>query len=53
VDAAVVGVNPETYELKLSIKRYEQIENRKRIEQYSKQSPKITLGQLLKDSENN
>lgn len=53
VDAAVTGVNAETYELKLSIKRYEQIENRKRIEQYSKQSPKITLGQLLKDSEGN
>jgi|GEM_PF-464256 len=51
IDAAVVGVNTETYELKLSIKKFEQIENRKRIEQYSKQTPKITLGQLLKDSE--
>lgn len=51
VDAAVIGINPQTYELNLSIKKYEQIENRKRIEQYSKQTPKITLGQLLKDSE--
>lgn len=50
VDAVVIGVNEETYDLKLSIKRFEQIENRKTIEHYSKQVPKITLGQLLKDS---
>ncbi len=50
VDCAVMGVNPETYELKLSIKKYEQMENRKTIEHYSKQAPKITLGQLLRDS---
>jgi len=50
VDAVVVGVKPETFELKLSIKKYEIIENRKRIEQYAKQTPKITLGQLLKDN---
>ncbi|MCX7905475.1 MAG: S1 RNA-binding domain-containing protein [Elusimicrobiales bacterium] len=50
IDAIVLGVNNNTYELKLSIKRYEQIENRKTIEHYSKQIPKITLGQLLKDT---
>lgn len=50
IDAVVIGVNEETYDLKLSIKRFEQIENRKTIEQYSRQAPKITLGQLLKDS---
>lgn len=50
IDAVVVGVNPDTYELKLSIKRYEQIENRKTLERYSRQAPKITLGQLLKDA---
>ncbi|MEF3280918.1 MAG: S1 RNA-binding domain-containing protein [Elusimicrobiota bacterium] len=49
IDLAVIGVNPQTYELKLSIKKYEQIENRKRLEQYTRQTPKITLGQLLKD----
>jgi small subunit ribosomal protein S1 len=49
IEATVTGVEAETYELRLSIKRYEQFENRKRIEQYSKQSPRITLGQLLKD----
>lgn len=47
IDAVVVGVNPETYELNLSIKRFEQIENRKRIEKYSKETPKLTLGQIL------
>ena len=50
VDTVVIGVKPDTFELKLSIKRYEVIENRRRIEQYSKQTPKITLGQLLKDN---
>lgn len=50
IDAIVIGVNPDTYELKLSIKKYEQFENRKTIERYSKQIPKITLGQLLKDT---
>lgn len=49
VDVAVVGYDSNTYELKLSIKKFEQIENRKRLEQYTKQSPKITLGQLIKD----
>ncbi|MCX7641607.1 MAG: S1 RNA-binding domain-containing protein [Elusimicrobiales bacterium] len=50
IDAVVIGVNNDTYELKLSIKKYEQIENRKTIEHYSKHVPKITLGQLLKDT---
>ncbi len=52
VESVVVGYLPETFELKLSIKKYEQIENRKRIEQYTKQTPKITLGQLLKETTN-
>jgi ribosomal protein S1 len=50
VDAVVVGIKPDTFELKLSIKKYEIIENRKTIEHYSKQLPKITLGQLLQDN---
>lgn len=50
IDAVVIGVNEDTYDLRLSIKKFEQIENRKTIEHYSKQVPKITLGQLLKDS---
>ncbi|MGC8866659.1 MAG: S1 RNA-binding domain-containing protein [Elusimicrobiales bacterium] len=50
VDCIVIGINSDTYELRLSIKKYEQIENRKTIERYSRQVPKITLGQLLKDS---
>lgn len=49
VDVVVVGYDSNTYELKLSIKKFEQIENRKCLEQYTKQSPKITLGQLIKE----
>lgn len=51
VKVAVVGVNPKTYELILSIKKYEEIENRKKIQQYLKASPKLTLGQILIESD--
>jgi len=51
VNVAVVGVNPKTYELILSVKKYEEIENRKKIQQYMKASPKLTLGQLLENPE--
>lgn len=51
VYVAVMGVNPKTYELILSIKKYEEIENRKKIQQYLKAAPKLTLGQILVESE--
>ncbi|MBI4656396.1 MAG: S1 RNA-binding domain-containing protein [Elusimicrobia bacterium] len=52
IHAAVVGYNPATFELNLSIKRFEEIEDRKKVKEYLKDSPNLTLGQiLLEDSE--
>ena len=50
ISALVVGVNPETYVVNLSIKKYDQVQNRKVVAQYLKQAPRPTLGQLLEDS---
>lgn len=47
VGAIVLGVNQQTYELNLSIKRFEEIQNRKIIAHYLKEAPPLTLGQLL------
>jgi len=51
VNVVVVGVNPETYELKLSIKRFEELENKKQVQKYLKSAPKLTLGQILENNE--
>ena len=50
ITALVLGVNPETYVLNLSIKKYDQAQNRKVVAQYLKQAPRPTLGDLLSDS---
>ena len=50
ISALVVGVNPETYVVNLSVKKYDQAQNRKVVAQYLKQAPRPTLGQLLDDS---
>lgn len=50
ISALVVGVNPETYVVNLSVKKYDQVQNRKVVAQYLKQAPRPTLGQLLEDS---
>ena len=50
ITALVIGVNPETYVLNLSIKKYDQVQNRKVVAQYLKQAPRPTLGELLSDS---
>ncbi len=50
ITAMVVGVNPETYVLNLSVKKYDQAQNRKVVAQYLKQAPRPTLGELLQDS---
>ena len=50
ITALVVGVNPETYVLNLSVKKYDQAQNRKVVAQYLKQAPRPTLGDLLQDS---
>ena len=50
ITALVVGVNPETYVVNLSVKKYDQAQNRKVVAQYLKQAPRPTLGELLQDS---
>lgn len=53
VNVVVVGINPQTYELKLSMKRYQEIEDRKKVQQYLKGAPKLTLGQILTEVDEN
>ena len=50
ITALVIGVNPETFTLNLSVKKYDQAQNRKVVAQYLKQAPRPTLGELLSDS---
>lgn len=50
IPTMVVGVNPETYVVNLSVKKYDQAQNRKVVAQYLKQAPRPTLGQVLEDS---
>jgi ribosomal protein S1 len=47
VSAIVLGVNTQTYELNVSINKYDEIKDRKRLAQYLKAPPPLTLGQLL------
>ena len=47
VNTVVVGINSTTFRLTLSIKRSEELEDRKRVQQYLKGSPSLTLGQIL------
>lgn len=53
ISAVVTGVNQSNFSLSLSVKRYEVKQDRKRVQQYLKGAPPLTLGQLLSgDSEN-
>jgi len=52
IKAMVFGVDTETYELNLSIKKYENFEEKKRIQKYLKSSPNLTLGQILGNIQN-
>lgn len=47
VKAIVTGVNFNTFELQLSIKRFDDIEHRKVVAKYTREAPRPTLGQLL------
>jgi small subunit ribosomal protein S1 len=47
VNAVVVGINSANFRLNLSVKRCEEVEDRKRMAQYLKGSPSLTLGQIL------
>ncbi|MBI4050995.1 MAG: S1 RNA-binding domain-containing protein, partial [Elusimicrobia bacterium] len=51
VSAVVLGVRSETFDLNLSMKKLEIIEDKKRIRQYMKGAPPLTLGQLFKEEE--
>ena len=50
VQAVVIGVDGVNYVVNLSIKRFDQVQNRKVVAQYLKQAPRPTLGQLLQGS---
>ncbi|MBI4347040.1 MAG: S1 RNA-binding domain-containing protein [Elusimicrobia bacterium] len=47
VSAIVLGVNFTTFELSVSIRRFEEIQDKKRVQRYLKGAPPLTLGQLL------
>ncbi|MBU2575365.1 MAG: S1 RNA-binding domain-containing protein [Elusimicrobia bacterium] len=43
----LIGINPATCELTLSMKKLEELEDRKKIQSYLKGAPTLTLGQIL------
>jgi ribosomal protein S1 len=47
----VIGIQQATFEVAISIKRFEAIQDRKRVAQYLKGAPPLTLGQLLSPGE--
>ena len=51
VNAIVVGVNMNEFKVKLSIRRNEEQEDRKRFQSYFKEGPRFTLGQMLHDED--
>lgn len=51
VRALVLGIRGAEYDVNLSIKRFEDIEDRKKIQKYLKKAPPLTLGQLLSPSD--
>lgn len=50
MQASVIGVDGANYIVNLSIRRFDQVQNRKVVAQYLKQAPRPTLGQLLQNS---
>jgi ribosomal protein S1 len=47
LNVVVVGINYSNFRLNLSVKRAEELEDRKRMAQYLKGAPSLTLGQIL------
>ena len=43
----LIAINPATYELVLSVKKSEDMEDRKKVQQYMRGAPTLTLGQIL------
>ncbi|MGB2579015.1 ribosomal protein S1 [Elusimicrobium simillimum] len=52
ISVMVIGINPDDCSVNLSVKKYDQVQNKKFVAQYMKQAPRPTLGQLLQDSLN-
>ncbi len=50
IQAVVIGVDAAAFTVNLSVKRFDQVQNRKVVAQYLKQAPRPTLGQLLQGS---
>lgn len=51
INAVVVGINREEFKVKLSIRRNEEQEDRKKFQAYFKEGPRFTLGQILDDKD--
>jgi ribosomal protein S1 len=51
VSGIVIGIHQATFEVSVSIRRYEAIQDRKRVAQYLRGAPALTLGQLLNPGE--
>jgi len=47
IKAIVLGIDSSTYELRASTLKYSEVHDRKRVAQYMKAPPPLTLGQLL------
>jgi len=47
ISGIVIGVQNSTFEVSVSIRRYEAIQERKSVQRYMKEAPPLTLGQLL------
>ncbi|MDR1123852.1 MAG: S1 RNA-binding domain-containing protein [Elusimicrobiota bacterium] len=50
VQSVVIGIDAANFTVNLSVRRFEQVQNRKVVAQYLKQAPRPTLGQLLQNS---
>jgi ribosomal protein S1 len=47
VRGVLIAINSATYELVLSVKKLEDMEDRKKVQQYMRGAPTLTLGQIL------
>jgi ribosomal protein S1 len=50
ITCVVTGVDAKEYTLKLSIKKFEILQNKRIVAKYLKKSPPLTLGQLLSNT---
>ncbi|OGR85041.1 MAG: hypothetical protein A3J74_07445 [Elusimicrobia bacterium RIFCSPHIGHO2_02_FULL_57_9] len=51
ISCVVTGINPDTFDLVVSINKFNEIRDRKKVAQYLKAPPPLTLGQLLSPQE--